>query len=1818
MDTKDRFLPLTAALEKRGVSEDIREEVVADMTLHEIDLIYWTETDKERIALHAFLLARAKSLLQDSLAKDPNAGGREIIEQHIREIDEHFSAHRWPTNISEDDPALLYQLWQQQKTAQIAARSIADSTAEATAEAARSLGSISESNRILRTILTLPVTVSPQGEFEPVETGDLVVALSRETDRYAKTVVVEELQARYPVAYGYLVTLYEHRHIANLDRLIKLKKMSSSGFLKSMTQTETALINLIDNLTAAQKVIGKQELSRITDSWDSLSQIKLVGIQDLYIPGFNFGGYQLTYPVEYAESLMPPWMQDNSSGQLKIEGDSDAGTYILFSDNSGDTSLGDGIKNKLQEQYAHIQNNLIKPNYDALQLIVAHSDKMTKRTALTIVSLLATMMEAYRQVATPAKGDAAFTQYNALVQALEQSWQEQSPHEELPALLRNKITKLSRSSLAEINTVHSMIQYLHEAGNKALEERMYSARANIAITVGRIRANETKQIRLAKLDDAPVIVNGLIRHRAIAAIVRAARRVPAPIPGAFVVTGNYLIYSVRLGEHRVEFSANIEHPEHEGFVRLQSYQGGIEIEQRLRGAFVEKVLKETGMTVRAKQDGLVDWLVSGIFDKDHGARTAKQIEQTVILVLRLIWALRDLDYAMVYVFSREFLSNTGGSKVDPSEINRFAASFATTFLVEGSIPLSYRGDSMLLASYCEHIGPRILQEYQAYHSEERRMVRHRLYFTINASLQKLGLPTIKPGKGGVGQAVIDEHFSYPLRNALGRRELRFNARGTIERNPDYQPSREITGTVVAHENQALRMAALLKMTDLRLEFNTIGGIDQLTLVRAEQEIAPNEWLVIYGLADEDDRTVLYAFGQHLTARGGEGWLSLAKMRKILRKAGFTAPAKIYVSGFQKAISHRMLIGQPRQQSRIIGTSIRGLSASVGDGSVRIGRITFDRNYCFNPATRTGRVLLVPFTTPEDIEAIRTAEAVLVTSGGLLSHAGVTTREFAIPALIVPHAEWVQSPEETVVRLEERHPGPMIKSVEGFWVSDAMVSETVEVREGDMVLVWASQGMVSIISMSGDYREQAYDLIRGIVSGENTFENIECWLENISSGIESQDRREQMIADILGLVLAESLWNKRISSAARKQFVDVLQHACSGIRADGAPIKLPAKSVAYINVIVKRLLEHTFRELEGLLSEIENNLSRVKVLWRAANIIAMVERQWAQAMLLISSLNLSNEQLRSLGYRIDQLRRHPRVALLKASVLHDVENLSGRNLTEENLPLIRQTLRRLGHMKGDIIGPRILFVCTANVDRSPMAEYLLRMMLHDKKIGGITVTSRGVAATDNNPISKIGQALLLAENRVDAEAHRSKKIGDTDVTAADIILAMEQFHVQFLKEKYPFAIEKIYLLSNYGGMQELGDIKDPAGQPEEAHYRMKREIELSLVGVLNRMREEGLLAIAMTAHLQAKAGELAKAKREKIAKSRKSVLHLDEVDADTVELVGGKGANLGEIAHIVGQHGAQIPPAFMVTTFAFQQFLEENELQDTHARISAAIDAILVSKPVLDEDQRRQIVEFSEQIRGLIFQGNLGAATGVGREIMAAVDACGLNDASLSVRSSGLQEDTEEATFAGAAETYLHVNTDQLLERIKSVWMSFWLIRGLLYRNSRIIRQGPIKPAVVVQKMFDSQVSGVMFTTDPVSGRDVIVIEAGYGLGEGVVSGLVDVDRYYVNKFDGSVIDMHIGKKAFKVAPHPSGKGTAIEPVDSDLRDVPCLKKEDIKIKVALALEEYYALSQDIEFGIADSKLSILQTRPITTRLSGERAFPLAEQSRGRDQSTAEA
>jgi protein-tyrosine-phosphatase len=761
----------------------------------------------------------------------------------------------------------------------------------------------------------------------------------------------------------------------------------------------------------------------------------------------------------------------------------------------------------------------------------------------------------------------------------------------------------------------------------------------------------------------------------------------------------------------------------------------------------------------------------------------------------------------------------------------------------------------------------------------------------------------------------------------------------------------------------------------------------------------------------------------------------------------------------------------------------------------------------------------------------------------------------------------------------------------------MVSETVDIFEGSVVMVWASQGLVSILPMAGIPFEPLHKLIHQVVAGEKSPADLDAWVAAVPSGAGAGDTHERIVSDGLALILAEALWNKRVNPAVRKQLIDIVRSVRRGITAGATTTALAKGKTDNLAMLIQTVSGNALAELEGVLSEVERNIAAVTVLWRALNTIALVDRLWAQVKMFAESLDLCDARLQEFQIRIQALRRLPHVALLRAAALQEVEAMTKCNLTEADLPAIRKALRRLGHSIRETRPQKVLLICTANMDRSPMAKRLLMKMLVAAGIAGVKVSSRGVAALEDRPMSDASQALLLSEDGINAANHRSRRLSEADIREADLILAMERSHVRFVADHYPDADGKLFLLSHYAKVKEFVDIEDPSGQMEDAYYRMKREVQVALNGALKRMREEGLLAKAMVAHLQSKADELTQAKKKRIAQSRRAVLLLEEVDADYVELVGGKGANLGEIGKIVKRYGAQVPPAFMVTAFAFDRFLEENGILAAYLDLTSGIEAMLATQEVSYEDTRMKITDASERIRDLIRRGNLDSATGVGREIMEAVDSTGLRNSFLSVRSSGSLEDTEEAAFAGAAETYLYVSPAELLYWIKEVWTSFWLTRGMRYRSERIVRQGSsVKLAIVVQQMFESQVSGVIFTTDPVSGRDVIVIEAAYGLGEGVVSGVVDVDRYYVEKFDCSVSRVHVGKKAFMVKQHPSGKGTSIVPVESDLRDVPCLQKSDIRATIAMALEEHYALPQDIEFGIANGKLSILQTRPVTTAI----------------------
>ena len=401
-DVETSFPQLIAALRERGASDKDIAEAVDNIREHKVGHLYWNEADKQRIVLDVFALARTRAFLQDCLDTHPHSDGEEAIQQSIREIDAHFSLHHWPTSVADDDPVLLREFWRQHNAALSASERLADDATRT----ARIAALTSEKNRILRRLLKLPASVSVQGQCAPVASADLADAFHGATDKSVSAVIEDELQARFPSAYDLLEALHDSRSVARCHRLVDLKGMSSQGFSSSIVQSREALAELGKNLAIARRALGGQRFASIASAWDRLDKLRLIAVLDLQDCAVNLGGYHFAYPLEVSRSQMPPWIEDNGMGEPRNEGPGDAGCYILLCDLGRDASFSSETRQQLRAQYLDIRNNLVKPNYDALQLIVAHADAMTKLTALTIVSLLAKMLEAYRQIASPAHGGA--------------------------------------------------------------------------------------------------------------------------------------------------------------------------------------------------------------------------------------------------------------------------------------------------------------------------------------------------------------------------------------------------------------------------------------------------------------------------------------------------------------------------------------------------------------------------------------------------------------------------------------------------------------------------------------------------------------------------------------------------------------------------------------------------------------------------------------------------------------------------------------------------------------------------------------------------------------------------------------------------------------------------------------------------------------------------------------------------------------------------------------------------------------------------------------------------------------------------------------------------------------------------------------------------------------------------------------------------------------------------------------------------------------------------------------------------------------------
>jgi len=310
-----------------------------------------------------------------------------------------------------------------------------------------------------------------------------------------------------------------------------------------------------------------------------------------------------------------------------------------------------------------------------------------------------------------------------------------------------------------------------------------------------------------------------------------------------------------------------------------------------------------------------------------------------------------------------------------------------------------------------------------------------------------------------------------------------------------------------------------------------------------------------------------------------------------------------------------------------------------------------------------------------------------------------------------------------------------------------------------------------------------------------------------------------------------------------------------------------------------------------------------------------------------------------------------------------------------------------------------------------------------------------------------------------------------------------------------------------------------------------------------------------------------------------VLGLDEIDQTQGALVGGKGANLGELSRI---EGIRVPAGFCVTTDAFRRIVTEAPL----------IDEQLDRLSRLDSGDRQAIGALSAELRraveGIVIPDDLASA------VTRAVERLG-GQAAYAVRSSATAEDLPTASFAGQQDTYLNVvGAASIIAHVRRCWASLFTERAVVYRLRNGFDDRKVQMAVVVQQMVFPQAAGIMFTADPVtSNRRVVSIEASFGLGEALVAGLVNPDVYQVR--DGEIVAATIGAKRVAIRALPAG-GTEEQPIEADRQHQPALSDAQIVRLAQLGrrIEAHFGRPQDVEWCLADDEFQIVQSRPITT------------------------
>ena len=314
-----------------------------------------------------------------------------------------------------------------------------------------------------------------------------------------------------------------------------------------------------------------------------------------------------------------------------------------------------------------------------------------------------------------------------------------------------------------------------------------------------------------------------------------------------------------------------------------------------------------------------------------------------------------------------------------------------------------------------------------------------------------------------------------------------------------------------------------------------------------------------------------------------------------------------------------------------------------------------------------------------------------------------------------------------------------------------------------------------------------------------------------------------------------------------------------------------------------------------------------------------------------------------------------------------------------------------------------------------------------------------------------------------------------------------------------------------------------------------------------------------------------------------VMHFKELSSKDVDSAGGKGASLGEMT----QAGIPVPPGFVVLAGAFDHFIEETEIK---SEIISELDKV-------NHQDVNSVEQCSEKIQSAIKSQPMPKE--IGNEIIKAFGK--LNSKFVAVRSSATAEDSSAAACAGQLDSFLNTPKSKLLEKIQHCWASLFTPRAIFYRFEQNLDKQHISVAVVVQKMVESDDSGIGFSVHPVTqDRNQLIIESGFGLGEAIVSGQITPDSYVVQKDDWKIIECNVSEQSRGIF-RKGSEGNEWKELGENGKEQVLTEKEILELsRLLVKIEKHYGFPVDIEWAREGKEFYIVQSRPITT-LSSESA-----------------